>query len=67
MDLQLTQEARFWADLDRFILLSEQALCTGAALCDAEELLLGWPLPGDLPMAFAYLTGGKAFPSRHPD
>jgi len=61
MDLQLTHESRFWAAIDQFVPLAEQVLCSGASLSDAEDLLLGWPAPGHLPLDFACLTGGKAY------
>ena len=60
MTCLLNEETKFWLRLAAFAHLSEQILCTGAALADAEELLFGWCLPGDLPARFACLSGGIA-------
>ena len=60
MNPKLTEETLFWIRLAAFAHLSEQVLCTGASLADAEELLFGWSLPGDLPSRYACLTGGVA-------
>ena len=60
MNCRLNEEAMFWIRLGAFAHLSEQVLCTGASVADAEELLFGWSLPGDLPSRFACLTGGVA-------
>ncbi|WP_306606521.1 hypothetical protein [Azonexus sp.] len=60
MTCRLNEETMFWIRLAAFANLSEQILCTGASLADAEELLLGWQLPGELPSRFACLTGGIA-------
>lgn len=60
MTCRLSEETMFWLRLAAFAHLSEQVLCTGASLADAEELLFGWRLPGDLPSRFACLTGGVA-------
>lgn len=57
---QLNEETMFWIRLAAFANLSEQILCTGASVDDAEELLFGWQLPGTLPLRFACLTGGVA-------
>ena len=48
MHYRLNEETRFWLRLAAFASLSEQILCSGAPLADAEELLFGWQLPGDL-------------------
>lgn len=56
----LNEETMFWIRLAAFAHLCEQILCTGASVDDAEELLLGWQLPGQLPSRFACLTGGVA-------
>jgi len=60
MTCRLNEETMFWLRLAAFAHLSEQVLCTGASLADAEELLFGWRLPGALPSRFACLTGGVA-------
>ena len=60
MNPKLTEETLFWIRLAAFAHLSEQVLCSGASLADAEELLFGWSLPGDLPARYACLTGGVA-------
>lgn len=60
MSCRLNEETLFWLRLAAFASLSEQILCTGASLADAEELLFGWRLPGDLPARFACLSGGVA-------
>ena len=49
--------------LAAFASLSEYVLASGAALADAEELLFGWCLPGDLPARYACLAGGAANPT----
>ncbi len=56
----LNEETMFWIRLAAFARLSEQILCSGASLADAEELLFGWQLPGSLPARYACLTGGVA-------
>ncbi|WP_303785918.1 hypothetical protein [Azovibrio restrictus] len=56
----LNEEALFWMRLAAFAGLSEYVLSTGASLQDAEELLFGWSLPGDLPSTYACLAGGMA-------
>ncbi len=56
----MNEETLFWMRLAAFAALSEYVLSTGASLRDAEELLFGWSLPGDLPVAYACLTGGMA-------
>lgn len=61
MNGQLNEETMFWIRLAAFAHLCEQILCTGASVDDAEELLLGWQLPGKLPSRFACLTGGIAY------
>lgn len=53
MNPRLTEETLFWLRLAAFAHLSEQILCTGASVDDAEELLFGWRLPGDLPAPYA--------------
>lgn len=60
MNYTLNEETLFWLRLAAFARLSEQVLCTGASLDDAEELLFGWHLPGDLPKCYASLSGGVA-------
>jgi hypothetical protein len=60
MNGELNEETMFWIRLAAFANLSEQILCTGASVDDAEELLFGWQLPGKLPSRFACLTGGVA-------
>lgn len=60
MARELNEETLFWLRLAAFTHLAEQTLCTGAALEDAEALLLGWPLPGHLPSRYACLAGGIA-------
>ncbi|RIX49513.1 MAG: hypothetical protein D3M94_00430 [Rhodocyclales bacterium GT-UBC] len=60
MNYRLNEETRFWLRLAAFASLSEQILCSGAPLADAEELLFGWQLPGDLSSRFACLSGGVA-------
>jgi hypothetical protein len=60
MSHRLNEKTLFWIRLAAFARLSEQVLCTGAALADAEELLFGWQLPGDLPSRYACLSGGIA-------
>ncbi len=56
----LNEETLFWMRLAAFATLSEQVLTTGASVEDAEELLLGWQVPGDLPSCYACLSGGTA-------
>lgn len=63
MNTTLNEEALFWMRLAAFTRLSEQILCTGASLADAEELLFGWRLPGSLPSRYAPLSGGVANPT----
>ena len=60
MSYPLNEETLFWLRLAAFAALSEQVLCSGAALADAEELLFGWQLPGHLPSRYACLAGGVA-------
>ena len=60
MNCRLNEETMFWIRLAAFARLSEQVLCSGASVADAEELLFGWSLPGDLPARYACLTGGVA-------
>jgi hypothetical protein len=61
MDPRLTEETLFWIRLAAFAHLSEQILCSGASVADAEEVLFGWSLPGALPATYACLTGGVAY------
>ena len=61
MNSPLNEETLFWIRLAAFAHLAEQVLCTGASLRDAEELLFGWQLPGELPARYACLTGGRAY------
>lgn len=56
----INEETLFWMRLAAFASLSEYVLASGAALSDAEELLFGWSLPGDLPSRYACLAGGAA-------
>ena len=56
----LNEETLFWMRLAAFASISEYVLGSGASLQDAEELLFGWSLPGDLPSAYACLSGGMA-------
>lgn len=56
----LNEETLFWMRLAAFSSLAEHVLSTGAALVDAEELLFGNELPGDLPSRYACLSGGAA-------
>ncbi|MFH1659045.1 MAG: hypothetical protein FD131_4739 [Rhodocyclaceae bacterium] len=58
----LTEEAMFWMRLAAFAGVSEYVLSTGPSLLDAEELLFGYCLPGDLPSRYASLSGGVANP-----
>lgn len=53
-------EDLMWRRLATFAKRSEYILCSGASLDDAEEVLFGWQLPGDLPVCYACLTGGMA-------
>jgi hypothetical protein len=50
-------EILMWARLAAFAKRAEYILCTGASLADAEEILLGWQLSGNLPVCYACLTG----------
>lgn len=56
----LSEETLFWMRVAAFTALTEQVLTTGASLADAEALLLGWQVPGDLPSCYACLGGGAA-------
>jgi hypothetical protein len=56
----LNEETLFWMRLAAFAALSEHVLASGASLPDAEELLFGWTMPGDLPSRYACLGGGVA-------
>lgn len=56
----LNEETLFWLRLAAFAALSERVLCSGASLRDAEELLFGWQIPGQLPSRYACLSGGVA-------
>jgi hypothetical protein len=60
MSIKLNEETLFWMRLAAFASLSEHVLATGAAVADAEELLFGWRLPGNLPSRYACLAGGVA-------
>ncbi|HMV00763.1 MAG TPA: hypothetical protein PKD04_06745 [Rhodocyclaceae bacterium] len=60
MSIRLNEECLFWMRLAAFAHLSETLLATGASERDAEELLLGWSLPGSLPSRYACLSGGAA-------
>jgi len=60
MSIRLNEETLFWMRLAAFSNLSENILATGASVADAEELLFGWCLPGDLPSRYACLAGGLA-------
>ena len=60
MSFKLNEETLFWMRLAAFAALSEQVLTTGAFIDDAEALLLGWDMPGDLPSCYACLSGGTA-------
>lgn len=60
MAFGLNEETLFWMRLAAFASLSERILVSGAALADAEELLFGQPLPGQLPSRYACLAGGAA-------
>ncbi len=60
MDARLNEETLFWMRLAAFASLSEYVLMSGASVRDAEELLFGWSLPGDLPVTYACLSGGMA-------
>lgn len=51
-------EILMWRRLAVFARRAEYILCTGASLADAEEVLFGWQLAGNLPACFACLTGG---------
>lgn len=57
---KLNEETLFWLRLAAFAGLSEYVLSSGASVVDAEELLFGWGLPGDLPSRYACLAGGIA-------
>ena len=50
-------EVLMWGRLAAFAKRAEYILCTGASLADAEEILLGWQLAGNLPVCYACLTG----------
>ena len=60
MSIRINEETLFWMRLAAFANLSENVLATGASVADAEELLFGWCLPGDLPSRYACLAGGIA-------
>lgn len=60
MSIRINEETLFWLRLAAFTSLSEHVLASGAPLPDAEELLFGWSLPGDLPSRYACLAGGIA-------
>jgi hypothetical protein len=60
MAYRLNEETLFWIRLAAFARLSEQILCSGASVADAEEVLFGWQIPGDLPSCYACLAGGVA-------
>ncbi len=60
MSPRLNEETLFWMRLAAFASLSEFVLSTGASVDDAEELLLGFPLPASLPSRYACLAGGVA-------
>jgi hypothetical protein len=60
MSIRLNEETLFWMRLAAFASLSEHVLATGASISDAEELLFGWRLPGNLPSRYACLAGGVA-------
>lgn len=62
MSKALNEETMFWMRLAAFANLAEYVLASGAALGDAEALLFGNPLPGRLPLSYACLTGGRAYP-----
>jgi hypothetical protein len=55
---RMNGEDLMWGRLAAFAKRAEYILCTGASLVDTEEILLGWQLPGDLPVCYACLTGG---------
>ena len=56
MTERLSAETRMWRRLADFTRQAEYALCTGASLADAEELLFGWQPNGNLPACFACLA-----------
>lgn len=60
MSKAINEETLFWMRLAAFANFSEYVLASGASLRDAEELLFGKPLPGDLPSRYACLAGGRA-------
>ena len=60
MSIRINEETLFWMRLAAFANLSENVMATGASVADAEELLFGWCLPGDLPSRYACLAGGIA-------
>lgn len=60
MSVKINEETLLWIRLAAFANLSECVLASGASLTDAEELLFGWSLPGDLPSRYACLAGGVA-------
>ena len=57
---ELNEETLFWMRLAAFANLAEYVLASGASVDDAEELLFGWSLPGNLPSRYACLAGGAA-------
>ena len=63
MPKAINEETLFWMRLAAFASLAEYVLASGAGLADAEELLFGWQLPGDLPSRYACLSGGRANPT----
>ena len=58
---KLNEEAKLLMRLAAFAHTAEYLLATGASVRDAEEILLGWSLPGSLPTHYACLTGGRAY------
>ncbi len=60
MPKAINEEMLFWMRLAAFANLAEHVLASGASVGDAEELLFGWKLPGDLPSRYACLSGGAA-------
>ena len=60
MSFKLNEETLFWIRLAAFARLSEHVLVSGASVTDAEELLFGLPIPGNLPRNYACLGGGTA-------
>ena len=61
MSHALNEEVMFWIRLAAFASLSEYVLASGAQVEDAEELLFGIPMPGNLPHQYACLSGGMAY------